>query len=77
MALQMLAGVYLGGGIAPKIITKLKGGIFMEGFLGKGQFHDLLHQKWVKVIMDEKASLLGAARFALRGTGDNGSMLCQ
>ncbi|MEC7641313.1 MAG: glucokinase [Nitrospinota bacterium] len=64
LALQMLAGVYLGGGIAPKIISKLKEGDFMEAFLAKGRFQDLLSRIPVHVIMDDKAALLGAARYA-------------
>lgn len=66
MALQILAGIYVGGGIAPKIISKLKEDIFMEAFLAKGRFKTLLSRMPVKVIMNEKASLIGAAHYALR-----------
>ena len=59
MVLQMFADIYLGEGIAPKIISKLKEGIFMEAFLAKRPFQNLLFQVSVKVIMNEKACLLG------------------
>ncbi|MFQ5672326.1 MAG: glucokinase [Nitrospinales bacterium] len=73
MALQALAGICLGGGIAPKIIAKLKEETFMEAFLAKGRFRDLLRGIPVKVIIDDKAALLGAARYAIRGvTGRQG-----
>lgn len=71
VALQALAGIYLGGGIAPKIIAKLKEGAFMEAFLAKGRFQTLLRETPVKVIMNDKAALLGAARYAARGAADN------
>jgi glucokinase len=67
LALQFRAkgGVYIGGGIAPKIISKLKSGNFMESFLSKGRFQNFMKTIPVKVIMNEKASLLGAAQYAL------------
>ncbi len=67
LALQFLAkgGVYLGGGIAPKILPFLTNGKFIEGFLSKNKFENLLADIPVKVILNEKAALLGAARYAL------------
>jgi len=63
LALHVLAvgGVYIGGGIAPKIIWKLKDGTFMKAFKDKGRYSALLSQIPVKVIMNERAALLGAA----------------
>lgn len=71
LALKFLAtgGVYLGGGIAPKIIQKLKDGSFMKAFIGNGRMKDLLASIPVRVIMNEKAPLIGAARFAAMRTG--------
>lgn len=67
LALQVLAsgGVYVGGGIAPRIISRMTGGRFMEEFLDKGRFQSFLETVPVKVILNEKAPLLGAAQYAL------------
>ena len=66
LALQYLSmgGVYLGGGIAPKVVPLLKRGDFMEAFLSKGRFKKVLSEIPVKVVMDEPAPLLGAAQYA-------------
>ena len=57
-------GVYLGGGIPPKILPKLKEGVFMEAFVNKGRFKGLLEKVPVRVILNDKAALLGAAECA-------------
>lgn len=54
-------GVYLGGGIPPKILSKLKEDIFMEAFTNKGRFKDFLEKISVKVVLNDKAALIGAA----------------
>ncbi len=54
-------GVYLGGGIPPKILPTLKSGLFMKAFQKKGRFKDVLEKIPVKVILNERAALLGAA----------------
>ncbi|MBW1800424.1 MAG: glucokinase [Deltaproteobacteria bacterium] len=59
-------GVYLGGGISPKILPKLKDGTFMEAFLDKGRFKDVMEKIPVRVILDDRAALLGAANEALK-----------
>ena len=46
-------GVYLGGGIAPRIVDKLKGPAFMEAFTAKGRLGDLLAMIPVRVIMND------------------------
>jgi glucokinase len=69
-ALKILAtgGVFLGGGIAPKIVGKLRTPEFMDSFSDKGRMRDLLESIPVSVILNEDTALLGAARFAaLRG----------
>jgi glucokinase len=58
-------GVFLGGGIAPAIIPALTEGTFLESFVAKGRFRDILSGIPVKVILDDKAALLGAAHYAL------------
>jgi glucokinase len=67
LALKLMAtgGVYLGGGIAPKILPRLQEGLFMRAFEDKGRFDDLLARIPVKVILNDKTALLGAARHAL------------
>jgi glucokinase len=64
-ALKFLSkgGVYLGGGIPPKILPKLKEPIFFEGFVDKGRFRELLEGIPIRVILDDKASLKGAAHY--------------
>ncbi len=66
LALQVMAtaGVYIGGGIAPKIISKLKQGTFMKAFTDKGRLSGIVERIPVKVIMNERAALLGAAAHA-------------
>lgn len=59
-------GVYLGGGIPPKILSKLKEGIFMQSFTNKGRFKNFLEKIPVKVILNDKAALIGAAYCAMR-----------
>ena len=69
LALQVMAtgGVYLGGGIAPAILPALEEGPFLESFLAKGRFREFLQEVPVRVIRDDKAALLGAARYAVAG----------
>ena len=57
-------GIYLGGGIAPKILTKLQEGLFMGAFVKKGRFRPLASEIPVHVILNDKAALLGAAHLA-------------
>jgi glucokinase len=56
-----IGGVYVGGGIAPKIIWKIKDGTFMKAFKDKGRLSHIVIHIPVKVIMDERTALLGAA----------------
>lgn len=67
LALHLLAtaGVYIGGGIAPKILTKLKSALFLDAFLAKGRMKPLLEAIPVMVILNENTALRGAARGAL------------
>jgi len=66
LALRLMAvgGVYLGGGIAPKMLPKLSGPLFMHAFAGKGRMQPLLETVPVRVITNDKAALIGAARCA-------------
>ncbi len=69
VALKMMAtgGVFIGGGIAPRILEKIRGRPFIEAFLAKGRMRSLLEAMPVKVILNSKAALIGAGRFAAMG----------
>jgi glucokinase len=64
LALKVLAtgGVYLGGGIPPRILPVLDSGAFMEAFQDKGRFRELMSRLPVHIILNPKVALLGAAR---------------
>jgi glucokinase len=66
LALKTMAtgGIFLGGGISPKILPKLTGPSFMSAFFDKGRLRPLLEKIPVHVITNDKAALLGAARCA-------------
>ncbi len=59
-------GLYLGGGIPPKILPHLKEETFMKSFVSKGRFKTFLEKIPVRVILNDKAALLGAARYAFK-----------
>ncbi|MDY6988629.1 MAG: glucokinase [Thermodesulfobacteriota bacterium] len=59
-------GIYLGGGIPPKILTKLQEDTFLRAFTYKGRFEGLLKRIPVWVIVNDKAALLGAAQCAFQ-----------
>ncbi len=74
LALRAVAtgGVFIGGGIAPKILPALSDGRFLRAFRQKTPFEPLLEAMPVKVILNAEAGLLGAAVYAksrLRGQG--------
>ncbi|HEY5331207.1 MAG TPA: glucokinase [Acidobacteriaceae bacterium] len=66
IALKVLAtgGMWIGGGIAPKILKTLQNGAFMAAFLDKGRLSALLQSIPVRVILDDTCALLGAAAYA-------------
>lgn len=67
LTLKILAtgGVYLGGGIPPRILTQLKESDFMEMFVSKGRFSEILEKVPVHVILHPEAALFGAACYAI------------
>jgi glucokinase len=67
LALKTLstAGMYIGGGIAPRIVDRLKTGTFLEAFLDKGRMRPLLEAMPVRVVLNDRTALLGAARQAI------------
>ncbi len=66
MALKILSvgGLYVGGGIAPRILEKLKDGTFMKAFADKGRLSQLLVHMPVRVILESRTALIGAAAYA-------------
>lgn len=66
LALKSLSldGVYVAGGMAPKLIKKLQDGTFMKAFVNKGRYKRLLSNMPVKVVMNQQTALLGAASVA-------------
>lgn len=66
LALKALSldGLYIGGGIAPKLIQKLRDGTFMNSFTNKGRYKRLMTSMPVKVVMNQHTALLGAASVA-------------
>lgn len=71
LGLRMLAtaGVYLGGGIAPRILPALRKPAFLSAFTGKGRLRPLLEEMPVRVVLNDRAALLGAARRAALEAG--------
>ena len=71
LALKVMAtgGLFLAGGISPKVLAKLTGPLFMQSFVDKGRLRSLLEAMPVHVVTNDKAGLLGAARCAaVRGS---------
>ncbi len=59
-------GLYVGGGIAPKILPMLQRGAFIEAFLGKGRMRHVLQAMPVRIILNERAALYGPALRAVQ-----------
>ena len=64
LKLKATGGVFLAGGIAPKILPKLATPMFLEAFLSKGRLRHLMEIIPIQVITNDKLGLLGAARCA-------------
>ena len=71
LALKYLAtgGVYIGGGIAPKILLKMKEPRFFQAFCDKGRLRPLLENIPVRVVLNDKTALLGAGHVAVMHAG--------
>ena len=66
VALQFMAigGVYIGGGIAPKLVRKMQQQNFLDAYLDKGRLSPVLASIPIRLIMNDQTALLGAARWA-------------
>jgi glucokinase len=71
LALKIMAtgGIFLSGGISPKILSRLAGPVFMTAFVEKGRLRPLVEAIPVHVVTNDKAGLLGAARCAATNGG--------
>jgi glucokinase len=67
---KAVRGLYIGGGIAPKILDKLKDGTFMRALVDKGRYADLVKEIPVQVVLNERAALRGAAYYGAFLSGD-------
>lgn len=65
LKVMAIGGLYLGGGIPPKIVPKLKDGTFMAAFVNKGRFARVLAQVPVYIVLNPEAGLLGSAAYGL------------
>ena len=72
LALKVMssAGLYIGGGIAPKILPRLTDGVFLEALLNKGRMSHLLEAMPVRVILNDRAALYGPALRAAQLAGE-------
>jgi glucokinase len=59
-----LGGIFIGGSIAAKNIPLMKAPDFLEAFVDKGRMRGLLQDMPVKIVLNDDAGLLGAARYA-------------
>ncbi len=66
LALKVLAvgGIFIGGGVAPKILNRMRDGAFMKAFTDKGRLSGLLEHIPVHIILESRAALIGAASYA-------------
>ncbi len=65
LSVMALGGIYVGGGVVTKLLPKVKAGGFVAGLRDIGRFEEMMKQVPVHIILDPKASLLGAAQLAL------------
>lgn len=61
-----LNGLYVGGGIAPKLLEKFKEKIFFKAFKDKGRFESFLSDIPIKIVLNDQAALLGAGEYIIR-----------
>jgi glucokinase len=64
LKVMALSGVFIGGGIAPKILSRMQDGSFMQAFTDKGRFSEMMRRIPVKIALNPRAGLIGAAWLA-------------
>jgi len=70
LGIMATGGIYLGGGIPPRIVPALENGLFMEAFRNKGRMSGLMDTFPVHVALNPDAALMGAACYGLRDGGN-------
>lgn len=73
LTLESYGGVYIAGGIAPRIVSALRTGPFLDAFRAKGRMSELLEGIPLRVVLDDRVGLRGAARVATQGLRSIGS----
>lgn len=63
LKLFSVGGVYIGGGIAPKVLDAMRAGGFMKAFVAKGRFAPVLAAIPIKIVLNDNTALLGAAQY--------------
>ncbi len=69
LTFKATGGVFIGGGIAPQILPRLRGELFLQTFLDKGRMRPLLAAMTVRVILNDECALLGSALHAALALG--------
>jgi glucokinase len=69
LTFKATGGVYIGGGIAPQILPRLRGELFLKAFLDKGRMRPLLEAVTIQVILNDECALLGSALHAALALG--------
>jgi glucokinase len=64
LAVGAIGGVYVAGGIAPKILPRIESGLFLEAFRDKGRLGSLVSTIPVRVVLEPRCALIGAATYA-------------
>ena len=67
---KSVGGLYVGGGIAPKILAKLTDGTFIRAFVDKGRYREFVADIPVQVVLNDRAALRGAAYYAAKLAND-------
>jgi glucokinase len=70
LAVGAIGGVYVAGGIAPKILPRLESGVFLDAFRDKGRLASLVSTIPVRVVLEPRCALIGAATYAALGGPD-------
>jgi glucokinase len=63
LKLNATAGLFIGGGIAPQILSMFENDLFYSSFCKSGRLNYLLEKVPVKIILNNKTALLGAAYY--------------
>lgn len=64
LTVSALGGIYVAGGIVTKMVDKMKSGIFLDAFLGKGRYVDFMQEIPIHIVLNARTSMLGAAHAA-------------